>query len=88
MLVEIVGKVGVSVNVNGVLADETVVRFPSAMEDDEGNIGGLSNENGLNELHRFSGAIFGSDGTTKRSLTMCFVGDDLLCVLFGRCSVD
>lgn len=86
MLLEIVGNVGVSVKVNGVpideLADDTA-RLPRPMEDDDDKIGGLSNENGLNELQR--GAIFGSDGITKRSFTKCFVGDDFFCGLFERC---
>lgn len=38
-------------------------------------------------LHRLSGAIVGSAGITKRSLTKCLVGDCFFCVLWVRCDV-
>lgn len=89
MLAEIVENDGVRVNVNGTdeQAEETVDRLPRAIDDDDGKIGGLSNENGLKELHRLSDVKGGSLGTTKRSLTKCFVGEDFFCALFGRCIV-
>lgn len=51
MLVEMDENVGVSVNVNGVLIDEfaagAVVRLLKAIDEDDDNMAGLSNENGL-----------------------------------------
>lgn len=96
MLLEMVENEGVKVNVNGVpideLVDETEVKLPSPMDVDEDSIGGLSNENnGLNVLHRFKDEfkddMVGSGGTTNRSFTKCFVGDDFFCDLFGRCNI-
>lgn len=83
--------VGVNVNVNGVLIDElvadAVVRFPNPIDDDDDDkIVGLSNENGLNVLHRLRGGIVGSAGTTKRSFTRCLVGDCFFCDRFVRCN--
>lgn len=55
--------------------------------DDDGvvSIVGLSNENGLNELHRFSAPSGGSVGITK----LCFGVADVVffCDLFGLCVV-